>query len=95
MKVLWIVVLLVSGLLAAGQGFNMPSFSFFDTNKDGKITKAELDDGRQKRHNQMAKEGKRLRNMENASSFSNIDANGDGTISPSEFTAHQKARRGR
>lgn len=95
MKYLWIMTLLVSGLMAAEQGFNMPKFSFFDTNGDGKITKSELDDGRQKRHNKMAKEGRMLRNIDNAPSFSDIDTNGNGAISPEEFSAHQKARRTR
>ncbi len=93
MKSLWILALLISGALAAGQGYNAPSFSYFDTNLDGKITKAELDDGRQKRHEKMAKEGRMLRNIANAPSFSEIDANGDGSITLEEFIAHQDAMR--
>lgn len=93
MKYLWILALLVSGVMAAGQGFNAPSFSYFDTDGDGKITKSELEDGRQKRHNEMAKEGRMLRNAANAPSFSEIDANGDGFITEEEFKAHQKAMR--
>lgn len=93
MKRLLIVVLLFSGAMVFAQGFNMPKFSFFDTNADGKITQSELDDGRQKRHNQMAKEGRMLRNADKAPSFSDIDTNGDGAISQSEFAAHQNARR--
>lgn len=92
MKVLWMPALVLSGLMAAG-GFNAPSFSYFDVNADGKITKAELEEGRQKRHNEMAKEGRMLRNVENAPTFSEIDANGDGFITKEEFEAHQKARR--
>ena len=94
MKQLWITALMFSGLVAAGQGFNAPSFSYFDTNSDGKITKAELEDGRTKRHAEMAKEGRMLRNAENAPSFSEIDANGDGFITEEEFIAHQNAVRG-
>lgn len=94
MRHLLVVVVLFSGVVVFAQGFNMPKFSFFDTNSDGKITKSELDEGRQKRHEQMKKEGRMLRNIDQAASFSDMDANGDGTISPAEFSAHQKARRG-
>lgn len=93
MKYSWILAIMVSGLIAAGQGFNAPSFSYFDTNADGKITKAEHEEGRQKRHQKMADEGRMLRNAANAPSFEEMDANGDGFISKEEFTAHQKAMR--
>ncbi len=85
--------LLASGLMGAGQGFNMPSFSYFDADGDGKITKSELEDGRQKRHEKMLKEGRLLRNAPNAATFSQIDTDGDGFITPEEFSAHQKAMR--
>lgn len=93
MKRLWILGLLTSGVLAAGQGFNAPSFSYFDTNGDGKITKSELEDGRKTRHSEMAKEGKMLRNSANAPTFSALDTNGDGVISKKEFAVHQEAMR--
>jgi len=93
MKALWIVSLLLTGIIVAGQGFNAPSFSYFDTNKDGKISKAELDDGRQKRQTEMANEGRMLRNTASAPTFSEIDSNGDGYISQEEFAAHQKSMR--
>ncbi len=79
--------------MAAG-GMGMPSFSDFDSNGDGKITQKELNDGRAKRHEQKAKEGRMLRNIQNAPSFAEFDTNGDGVISKEEFAAHQKARRG-
>ena len=91
MKILWIVACLVSGVMAAGQGFNAPSFSYFDTDADGKITKTELEEGRKARHAEMSKEGKMLRNAANAPDFSVLDANSDGVISKKEFAAHQKA----
>jgi Ca2+-binding EF-hand superfamily protein len=93
MKHLWIVTLLVSSVLAVGQGRDMPSFSFFDADGDGKITEQELNDGRAKRQAQKKSEGKMLRNAQSAPSFSEIDTNGDGYISKEEFQAHQKARR--
>lgn len=93
MKRLWILALLVSGVMAAGQGFNAPLFSYFDTDADGKITKSELEDGRKTRHAEMEKEGRMLKNAANMPSFSEMDANGDGLISKEEFSAHQKAMR--
>jgi len=93
MKHLCITALLFSGLIAAGQGFNAPSFSYFDANKDGKISKSEHEQGRVKRHNELAEEGRMLRNVKNAPSFSEIDTNGDGFITQEEFTAHQNAMR--
>jgi len=91
MKYIWIVTLLISSVFAAGQGRNMPSFSYFDANSDGKISEKELSDGRAERHSEMAKEGKMLRNAKNAPSFSELDTNGDGYISKEEFEAHQRA----
>ncbi len=94
MKYAWILIaVLVSAVMAAGQGRDMPSFSFFDTDSDGKISQKELNDGREKRHAKKAKEGKMLRNTQNAPSFAEFDTNGDGFISKEEFKAHQKARR--
>jgi len=93
MKHLWILALLASSMIASGQGLNDPSFSYFDTNSDGKISKSEHEDGRQKRHQKLADEGRMLRNVENAPSFEEIDANGDGFISKDEYAVHQKAMR--
>ncbi len=93
MRHVWILGLLISAVMAAGQGRDMPSFSFFDSDGDGKITQQELNDGREKRHAQKASEGKMLRNAQNAPSFSDFDTDGDGFISKEEFKAHQKARR--
>ena len=93
MKRLWILALLASGLMAAGQGFNAPSFSYFDTNSDGKISKTEHEEGRLKRHQKMANEGRMLKSAADAPTFAQMDTNGDGFISKAEFTAHQKAMR--
>ena len=94
MKFILMFSLLTSVLLAVGQGRNMPSPSYFDTNSDGKISEKELNDGRDKYHNEMAKEGRMLRNAKNAPSFSQLDTNGDGYISKEEFKKHQDAMRG-
>ncbi len=93
MKHILILGLVISAVMAAGQGRDMPSFSFYDSDKDGKITEKELNDGREKRQAKKKSEGKMLRNAQSAPSFSDIDTNGDGVISKEEFQAHQKARR--
>ncbi|PHR57578.1 MAG: hypothetical protein COA44_05665 [Arcobacter sp.] len=91
MKKLLIITLLLGSVLLANQGFNMPSFSYFDTNIDGKISEKELNDGRVKRHNELAQEGRMLRNTKNAPSFSQLDTDNDGYISKVEFASHQNA----
>lgn len=91
MRLIWILTLLSSVAFSAGMGKNMPSFSYFDTNVDGKISEKELNDGRAKRHAEMAAEGRMLRNAQTAPSFSQLDTNNDGHISKEEFKAHQDA----
>lgn len=93
MRHLLISALLLSALMAAGQGLNQPSFSFFDVDADGMITKIEYEMGHQKRMDQMKEEGRMLRNQENASAFEDIDTDGDGMISPDEFSVHQTKKR--
>lgn len=93
MRHLLISALLLSGLMAAGQGFNQPSFSFYDVDADGMITKAEYEMGHQKRVEEKKKEGKMLRNQADAPAFEEIDTDGDGMISPEEFSTHQAQRR--
>lgn len=95
MKSLWISVLLASGLLAAGQGSNQPSFSFYDVDADGMISKMEYDAGHQKWMDQKTKEGKMLKNAPDAPTFEDIDTDGDGMINPEEFSAHQAEQRER
>jgi len=43
--------------------------------------------------NERAQQGYQMRGPGNAPSFTDIDANGDGAISPDEFNAHQAQRR--
>ena len=74
-------------------GNNMPSFSDFDINGDGKILETEFNEARGKRIRERATQGYKMKNIGNASSFSDIDTNGDGQISEKEFTAHQSEHR--
>jgi Ca2+-binding EF-hand superfamily protein len=89
MKVLWILALLLSAAMAAGQGQNQPSFSWFDANADGTITKAEFDEGHQKRIEQRKAEGKKMEYMGGTMTFDDLDSDGDGMVTQEEFTEHQ------
>lgn len=95
------VTLVVAGLMSVvptflaaqnvqqGAGRNMPVFENFDLNKDGFLTKSELDDARAKRVEEKKEDGRMLRNSAKHSEFSEIDLNGDGKVTKEEFTSHQ------
>ena len=74
-------------------GRNMPAFSEYDLDGDGKILEKEFNEARSKRISERVQQGYQMRNLDNAPSFADIDANGDGGISAEEFTAHQSQRR--
>jgi len=59
----------------------------------GPITFKEFNEARSKRISERVQQGYQMRNLDNAPSFADIDANGDGGISAEEFTAHQSQRR--
>lgn len=78
----------------AGNGNgNMPNFADFDTDKDGYISEVELNAGRAQRIADQAADGRRLKNVANATSFADIDTSKDGKIDPTEFAAHQASHR--
>lgn len=95
MKTLIIASLLVSSLLWAGRGYDMPSFSEFDADGDGAITQVEFENNRQKRMQKKAEEGRMLRNAANAPTFTEIDLDGNGYIDQNELKIHQKEMRDR
>ena len=68
---------------------NLPTFAQYDLNSDGKITKNELEEAREKRIHQKTKEGKMLRNAGNAPAFTDMDKNKDGSLNQEEFRLHQ------
>lgn len=75
-------------LSAAGMGGGMQnrtSFTDFDLNNNGVITKEEFLEARAQKQAARAKAGYPMRNAANAQSFESIDANGDGKITSSEF----------
>lgn len=68
---------------------NMPKFSDFDLNSDGYIMESELQEARNSRMAQNAKEGKMMKNANQAPSFGEMDIDKNGKISPREFQQHQ------
>jgi Ca2+-binding EF-hand superfamily protein len=68
---------------------NRPTFEQYDLNSDGKITQSELEESRLKHMSQKAKEGKMLRNAGQASAFTDMDKNKDGSLNKEEFNLHQ------
>jgi hypothetical protein len=90
MKRLTLVSLLISSALIAGMGYNMPSYSDFDTDNNGKITQAEFENAQQKRMTEQAEAGKMMRNAANAPTFKDADTNNDGSIDASEFKNHHQ-----
>ena len=80
-----------------GQGMrmrrNMPAFSEFDLDGNGKITEKEFNEARSKRISERAQQGYQMRNLGNAPAFADIDSNGDRGISTEEFSAHQSRHR--
>jgi len=94
MKNLLLAALIATGLLAAGRGGMMPSFSDFDANGDGELTQVEFENAQQTRMAAQAEAGKMMRNAGNAPSFETIDTNNDSIISAQEFQTHQMSNRG-
>ncbi|MCU7881751.1 MAG: hypothetical protein KZQ66_06080 [Candidatus Thiodiazotropha sp. (ex Lucinoma aequizonata)] len=70
-------------------GRNMPKFSNFDLNGDGKLLKDEFIEARGQRIADRAKQGYQMRNLGNMPAFADIDTNENGEVSPQEFAAHQ------
>lgn len=86
---------MVTGALAMGKGNMMPSYSDFDTDGNGKITKKEFQKTQQKRMTQRAEDGRMMRNAGDAPAFSDIDKNNDGIIDKGELQKHQGTGQGR
>lgn len=78
--------------MGMGMDRNMPTFSEYDLNGDGKIVEHEFNTARAKRMSERAQQGYRMRNAGNAPAFKELDSNGDGFINVDEFATHQAQR---
>lgn len=72
-----------------GKGNNMPAFTDFDLDGDGKIVSEEFYQARADRIAKHAQEGRKMKGLANAPAFEDIDTDDDGGISVEEFAAHQ------
>ncbi len=74
------------------------SFSEYDQDNNGVITEQELNSVRAQRQEALRAAGRRGIGVANAPSFTDLDSNGDGQITPEELRAGRKAmwnKRGR
>ncbi|MCF6172387.1 MAG: hypothetical protein L3J44_01140 [Campylobacteraceae bacterium] len=85
MKKISLAILLVSGALVAGMNQNTHSFSDFDIDGNGRVTKSEFENAQQKNMIANANAGKQMRNAGNAPTFEMIDTNKDGFVDTKEF----------
>ena len=69
-----------------GMGRHMPTFEEFDLDKNGYLHKEEFIEARTKRITQRAKEGYMMRGLSNMMEFEELDKDGDGKITPDEFS---------
>lgn len=93
MKYVLIVSLLLGSTLVAKIDNMAPSFSDFDLNRDGKVTKVEFESTQQKRMKEKSEEGRLMRNIDNIPKFSDVDVNKNKAIDTREFSAYQSERR--
>lgn len=90
MKKVSLAILLVSGVLVAGMNQNFHSYSEFDTDGNGKVTKIEFENVQQKNMIANANAGKQMRNAGNAPTFEMVDTNKDGIVDIKEFQVQQQ-----
>lgn len=74
-------------------GENMPAFSDYDLNGDGKLREKEFDEARSQRITKRAQQGYQMKNIGQAPGFAEIDADGNGEIDSKEFETHQLQHR--
>ena len=70
-----------------------PGFAQFDADGDGFISEEEFVQKRAERMAARAKEGRHMKNADNAPSFGDFDSNGDGKLDEAEFIAGRDAHR--
>lgn len=82
-------------MMSSGKTYSMMGmhkFSEFDLNNDGQITENELQEAHTKLMTQHAKEGRMMKNVDNAPTFADIDTDKNGKISTQEFEKYQAGR---
>ncbi len=84
----------LSAVQMGGGMQNRTSFSDFDLNEDGVVTKVEFLKARAQKQEARAKAGYPMRNAANAPSFESMDANGDGKMTSDEFLKFRQNRMG-
>ncbi len=67
-------------------------FAAFDLDNNGAVSEQEYYAVRAKRMAAVAEDGRPMKNAANAPQFSEIDANGDGALSPEELSAGQQGQ---
>ncbi len=68
-------------------------FHMIDSNNDGKITEEEFTKFRVAKMAKKASEGKMMKNAAQAPKFSDIDTNGDNSVSPEELMTFHKSHK--
>ena len=68
-----------------GMGGSPPAFSEFDLNGDGAIDEQEFIDARTKRIAERIREGRMMRGLTTPHTCSDMDTDGDGSLTPEEF----------
>lgn len=98
---------IAAGLMMLATGFCVPTnvqagegskagpapFSVFDMDGNGSVSEAEFYSVREQRMAAKASEGKKMRCAADAPSFTDLDTDDDGQLSPDELTAGQNAHR--
>ena len=88
--------IVISGAHAKeGSMHGPPPFSDFDMDENGFVSEAEFYSVREQRMAARASGGKKMRCARYAPSFTDLDTNGDGQLSPQELTAGQQAHMGK
>lgn len=72
-----------------GPGASRPTFKEFDLNGDGELLEAEFNQAHSKRIVERAQQGYPMRGLSNMMQYSDMDADGNGKVTPEEFTSAQ------
>jgi len=84
-----LVGLVVSSALFAGSENLVPSFSDFDTNRDGKVTKGEFETVLEQRVKKQRDTTKIENNIDQKPSFQAMDSNKDSYVDVVEFSEYK------